>query len=75
MDIQMPKMDGCEATRTIRALDIPQAKSIPIIAMTADAFKEDIENCVASGMNAHLPKPIDVEAVIEKNLSYAGVSQ
>ena len=66
MDIQMPEMDGYEATRTIRALDIPGAKSIPIIAMTANVFKEDIERCRASGMNDHLAKPIDETAVIEK---------
>jgi len=66
MDVQMPEMDGCEATRTIRSLDIPKAKSIPIIAMTANAFKEDVDKCIACGMNDHLAKPIDVEAVIRK---------
>ena len=66
MDVQMPEMDGCEATRTIRSLDIPKAKSIPIIAMTANAFKEDVDKCIACGMNDHLAKPIDIEAVIQK---------
>ena len=65
MDIQMPEMDGYEATRTIRALDTPKAKEIPIIAMTANAFKEDIDRCFACGMDDHLSKPIDEVAVIE----------
>ena len=66
MDIQMPEMDGYQATKAIRALDVKNAKTIPIIAMTANVFKEDIENCIASGMNDHLSKPIDMNAVIEK---------
>ena len=66
MDVQMPEMDGYEATRTIRSLDISNAKSIPIIAMTANAFKEDVDKCIACGMNDHLAKPIDLEAVIRK---------
>ena len=72
MDIQMPEMDGYLATKTIRALDIPKAKTIPIIAMTANAFKEDIERCLEAGMNDHLPKPIDAESVIEKIAHYSG---
>ncbi|MDR2610808.1 MAG: response regulator [Clostridiales Family XIII bacterium] len=63
MDVQMPEMDGYEATRRIRALDLPQAKSIPIIAMTANVFKEDIEKSLESGMNAHIGKPLDLEEV------------
>jgi len=70
MDVQMPEMDGYEATRIIRALDIPKAKQIPIIAMTANAFKEDIDMCISSGMNDHLAKPIDVEAVTRKLMFY-----
>ena len=66
MDIQMPEMDGYEATKTIRAMDLAEAKEIPIIAMTANAFKEDIERCLACGMNDHLSKPIDEKIVIEK---------
>lgn len=66
MDIQMPEMDGYEATRIIRSLDIPEAQVIPIIAMTANAFKEDIEECLSCGMNDHLAKPIDEKIVIEK---------
>jgi len=64
MDVQMPVMDGYEATRTIRALDIPEAKAIPIIAMTANVFREDIERCMASGMNGHVGKPIDINDVL-----------
>ncbi|MDR0490140.1 MAG: response regulator [Oscillospiraceae bacterium] len=59
MDIQMPEMDGCEATRHIRALDSGTAKTIPIIAMTANVFREDIDRCLASGMDSHLGKPVD----------------
>ena len=55
----MPVMDGLEATRTIRALDRADAKTVPILAMTADAFAEDREKCFAAGMNAHIAKPID----------------
>ncbi|MDR3146463.1 MAG: response regulator [Treponema sp.] len=70
MDIHMPEMDGFEATRRIRALDIPEAKTIPIIAMTANVFREDIEKCLASGMNDHLGKPVEIEEVMEKLKKY-----
>jgi len=70
MDIQMPEMDGYEATRQIRALDTPEAKSIPIVAMTANVFKEDIENCLLAGMNDHIGKPLDISEVIEKLKEY-----
>jgi signal transduction histidine kinase/DNA-binding response OmpR family regulator len=65
MDIQMPEMDGFGATRNIRALDTPEAKIIPIIAMTANVFKEDIEKCRDAGMNGHLGKPIVMEDVMK----------
>ena len=63
MDVMMPEMDGLEAAKAIRALDRPDAKTIPIIAMTANVFKEDREKCLAAGMNAHLSKPLDAETM------------
>ena len=65
MDIQMPGMGGYEATRLIRAMDIEKAKHIPIIAMTANVFSEDIENCLAAGMNGHIGKPLDFEVLFK----------
>lgn len=62
MDIQMPTMNGYEAAKAIRASNHPRAATIPIIAMTADAFEEDVQHAFLSGMNAHLSKPIDMEA-------------
>jgi len=70
MDVQMPEVDGYEATRTIRKLDFPAARTIPIIAMTANVFKEDIENCLQAGMNDHIGKPIEPEALFEKLRRY-----
>ncbi|MCL2662156.1 MAG: response regulator [Oscillospiraceae bacterium] len=64
MDLQMPEMDGITATEKIRALDIEHAKNIPIVAMTANAFQEDIDNCLAAGMNGHLGKPLSYDMVI-----------
>ena len=61
MDIQMLKMDGYTATRKIRSLERSDTKTIPIIAITANAFQEDAEKCIAVGMNAHLAKPLDIE--------------
>jgi len=72
MDVQMPEMDGYEATRRIRALDIPEAKKIPIIAMTANVFREDIEKCLESGMNGHVGKPIDIDDVVAQLRRYIG---
>ncbi|MDR2943401.1 MAG: response regulator [Treponema sp.] len=66
MDVQMPEMDGYEATKRIRALDFPAAKTVPIIAMTANVFKEDIERCLTAGMNGHVGKPLDFKEVLEK---------
>ena len=65
MDIQMPEMDGYEATRQIRALAAAQAKTIPIIAMTANVFREDIEKSLDVGMNGHIGKPIALEEVLK----------
>ena len=64
MDLMMPVMDGYTATREIRSLERSDSKTIPIIAMTANAFQEDAEKCIAVGMNAHLAKPLDVEKVM-----------
>ena len=64
MDLHMPNMDGYEATQRIRTSGLPGAKIIPIIAMTANVFREDIESCIASGMNDHLGKPIDSDELI-----------
>ena len=61
MDIRMPEMDGLEATQAIRALDRPDAKTIPIIALTANAFDEDVQRSLQVGMNAHLTKPVEPE--------------
>ncbi|MER2150158.1 MAG: response regulator [Candidatus Limivicinus sp.] len=66
MDIQMPEMNGLDATRTIRSLDNPWASSIPIIAMTADAFSENVTECLNAGMNGHIAKPVDMKLVIKE---------
>ena len=66
MDIQMPEMDGYEATRRIRECGVPTAKTIPIIAMTANVFREDIEKCMKVGMNGHIGKPLNFNEVIQK---------
>jgi CheY-like chemotaxis protein len=70
MDIQMPEMDGYEATRRIRATGAPNAKTIPIIAMSANVFREDIEQCTEAGMNDHIGKPIDVHDMMTKLSKY-----
>lgn len=70
MDIQMPEMDGYEATRRIRRMDIMRAKTIPIIAMTANAFKEDVDMCKEAGMNDHLAKPIEADDLLIKLNDY-----
>jgi len=70
MDVQMPLMDGYEATRRIRALKMVQAQTVRIIAMTANVFREDIERCLEAGMDNHLSKPLDFEDVISKLRHY-----
>ena len=65
MDIQMPVMNGYDSTRHIRALERPDIKSMPIVAMSANAFAEDIKLCKESGMNEHIAKPIDFGKVLE----------
>ena len=65
MDVRMPEMDGLEATRHIRAMERPDAAVIPIIALTANAFDEDVQRSLQAGLNAHLTKPIKPEILIE----------
>lgn len=66
MDIQMPVMDGYESTRRIRAMNRPDALKVPIFAMTANAFTEDIEKSRVAGMNAHLSKPLNINLIYEQ---------
>ena len=66
MDIQMPVMNGIEATKRIRSLSKPWQSGIPIIAMTADAFSENVSECLAAGMNGHIAKPVDMKLVIKE---------
>ena len=61
MDVQMPVMNGYEATKAIRRSSHEQAKTIPIIAMTANAFSEDMQHSLSAGMNAHISKPVDMK--------------
>jgi signal transduction histidine kinase/DNA-binding response OmpR family regulator/PAS domain-containing protein len=75
MDVQMPNMDGLEATRRIRELDMPYAWKVPIIAMTANVFREDIDKCLAAGMDDHVGKPIDLSEVLVKLRQYLGKSR
>lgn len=70
MDMHMPEMDGLEATRIIREMDDTKAKTIPIVAMTANVFREDIEKCKEAGMTDHIGKPLDIGIVIEKMKCY-----
>lgn len=70
MDVQMPVMDGYEATRTIRAMKRNDVKTLPIIAMTANAMEEDKENALTSGMNAHVAKPIDTKLLMDVLAKY-----
>jgi signal transduction histidine kinase len=74
MDVQMPNMDGYEATRRIRAMDAQRAKTVPIVAMTANVFQEDIDKCLQAGMNGHIGKPIDLDEVLKKLREYLTTS-
>jgi len=69
MDVQMPEMDGFEATRRIRMI----SKDIPIVAMTANVFREDIEKCLEAGMNWHVGKPFDFDEVLKALNKYLKV--
>jgi CheY-like chemotaxis protein len=75
MDVHMPEMDGYEATQAIRAFEMPQSKQIPIIAMTANVFQEDIDKCLAAGMNYHIGKPIFPKDIYEKLKKYLSLMQ
>ena len=66
MDVQMPEMNGLDATRNIRKLEDPWASSIPILAMTADAFSENVAECLDAGMDGHIAKPVDIKLVIKE---------
>ncbi len=66
MDMRMPEMDGLEATRRIRALDREDAGTIPIIALTANAFDDDVQRSIQAGLNAHLSKPVEPDLLFEK---------
>jgi PAS domain S-box-containing protein len=72
MDVRMPRMNGYEAVAAIRALDRPDAKSVPIVALTANAFKEDIDKAIKAGMNAHLAKPMETDKVLELTFRLIG---
>jgi signal transduction histidine kinase/DNA-binding response OmpR family regulator len=74
MDVQMPEMDGYEASRQIRSLEMPKAATIPIVAMTANVFREDIEKCLAAGMDAHLGKPLNMEEMLTVLRTYFSAS-
>ncbi|QQO08732.1 ATP-binding protein [Breznakiella homolactica] len=65
MDVQMPRMDGYEATEAIRVLDRPDAGTVPVIALTANAFKEDIDRAASHGMNDHIAKPVELDALMK----------
>ena len=72
MDVQMPKMNGYEATKKIRALQRADAQSVPIIAMTANAFKEDVDAALEAGMTAHLAKPLENDKLMDILLQFCG---
>jgi len=73
MDVQLPEMNGYDAAQAIRKLDRADAKVVPIIALTANAFKEDIDKAIASGMNAHLAKPLDLEKTMNVTRKFLGI--
>ena len=72
MDMHMPEVDGLEATRRIRALDAPESRTVPIVAMTANVFREDIRQCLEAGMDDHVGKPVDFDILFAKLEKYLG---
>jgi len=72
MDIQLPGMDGYSAARNIRCMDRDDVLTMPIVAMTANAFSQDVEKSLSSGMNAHISKPIDIDDLFQKMYYYLG---
>ena len=70
MDVMMPNLDGISAAKRIRAMDRKDAVTIPIIAMTANAFEEDAKECINAGMNAHMAKPLDMDVLIDMIAGY-----
>ena len=66
MDIQMPEMNGLNATKAIRSLDRPDAQTIPIIAMTANSFQEDVDAALAAGMSGFVSKPVDIDVLFRE---------
>ena len=73
MDVQMPEMDGLTATRLVRSM--PACAQLPIIAMTAGAMEEDMQECLAAGMNAHLSKPIDPKELVSTLLRWVKLTE
>jgi len=69
MDLRMPVMDGYETAAAIRALDRADAKTVPILAMTADAFEDDVQKCLSVGMNGHISKPVEPNSLYRAMLS------
>jgi CheY-like chemotaxis protein len=76
MDVQMPEMDGFEATRVIRDIEAKRqaVKPVPIVAMTANVFREDVEHCIEAGMTDHVGKPLDFEEIFDMLQKYIPVS-
>ena len=74
MDVQMPVMNGLDATRAVRASDNPLGRTIPIVAMTANAFSSDVQACLNAGMDAHVSKPLDI-SVLERTLKIVAAAK
>lgn len=66
----MPVLDGLAATEQIRLMNTPRARTVPILAMTANAFTEDVDKCLAAGMDGHIAKPIDVDELMKRMSHY-----